>query len=104
MSRLMCGLVVGVVMVWHTPASAQALRCNPNGTQPELNACAYQRFKAADRELNRVYRQVLKKMKKVIMMDRYPEPLQVLNLEILKTLNLFIKQKKTDRLLWIIIK
>ena len=60
----MCGLVMAVVMLWHTPASAQAFRCNPNGTQPELNACAHQRYQAADRELNRVYRQVLKKMKK----------------------------------------
>ncbi|WP_237055042.1 lysozyme inhibitor LprI family protein [Marilutibacter chinensis] len=33
--------------------------CNPDGTQQEMNACAFDEYAAADAELNRVYRAVL---------------------------------------------
>ncbi|PJK07006.1 hypothetical protein CO612_01090 [Lysobacteraceae bacterium NML71-0210] len=43
------------------PALAQppALpRCNPNGNQLEMNACARDEFRTADAELNRIYREI----------------------------------------------
>lgn len=43
-------------------ASAQdQIKCNPAGTQLEMNACAADEFKQADRELNEAYAALLKK-------------------------------------------
>lgn len=35
--------------------------CNPDGAQPEINACYEDDFAAADKELNNVYKALLKK-------------------------------------------
>ena len=40
---------------------ADDFKCNPNGNQAELNACANESFARADKELNRVYQALLQK-------------------------------------------
>ena len=40
-----------------------AFECNPDGNQSEMNACAYDDMKKADRELNRIYKALRNKMK-----------------------------------------
>jgi uncharacterized protein YecT (DUF1311 family) len=37
------------------------IKCNKDGTQLELNVCAYDEFLAADKELNDVYQSLIKK-------------------------------------------
>ena len=37
------------------------IKCNPTGNQLELNACAYDDFAKADKELNQVYQSLIKK-------------------------------------------
>jgi uncharacterized protein YecT (DUF1311 family) len=44
-----------------TPALAQEFKCNPAGSQPELNACAADDFKKADKELNATWQALLRK-------------------------------------------
>jgi uncharacterized protein YecT (DUF1311 family) len=48
---------IGFLLATALPISAIAtdVACNPNGTQPELNGCAYADFKKADDELNALY-------------------------------------------------
>ena len=43
------------------PASAQEPRCQRSGNQAELNACAADDFKQADRELNATWQALLRK-------------------------------------------
>jgi uncharacterized protein YecT (DUF1311 family) len=57
-------LVLVAVLGWQSTAMAQAFSCNEAGNQQELNACALQESERADAELNRVYRQVRKVMRK----------------------------------------
>ena len=40
-------------------AASDGLRCNPEGSQSEMNMCAADDFAAADKALNTVYRDVL---------------------------------------------
>ena len=44
-----------------TPALAQEFKCNPSGSQPELNACATDDFNKADKELNATWQALLRK-------------------------------------------
>lgn len=37
------------------------IKCNPGGAQIEMNACAYDSFVEADKELNQVYKALLRK-------------------------------------------
>lgn len=41
--------------------AADEIKCNPDGAQIELNACARNEFEKADKELNQTYNAVLKK-------------------------------------------
>jgi len=43
------------------PALAQEFKCNPAGSQPELNACATDAFNKADKELNTTWQALLRK-------------------------------------------
>lgn len=44
----------------HMPAWALGdHECDPGGKQSQMNACAKDRFEAADRDLNRVYRELM---------------------------------------------
>lgn len=52
-------------------AFAAGPRCNRDGSQAELNACATDELKAADAELNRVYREVLaRNAKESVFLER----------------------------------
>ena len=42
---------------------ANDIKCNEDGNQLELNKCAYEDFKKADKELNSVYNKIRKKNK-----------------------------------------
>ncbi|AVR97860.1 lysozyme inhibitor LprI family protein [Pseudoduganella armeniaca] len=53
---LMAGLVAS-----STLAAAQEYRCNRAGIQPELEACAADDFKKADKELNATWQALLRK-------------------------------------------
>jgi len=44
-------------------ATESAIECKEDGTQQEMNQCAYDRFQKADKELNSVYNE-LRKVKK----------------------------------------
>lgn len=43
-------------MVWAADDAGDS-RCNPEGTQAEMNVCAYETFDKQDAELNRLYNQ-----------------------------------------------
>ena len=43
---------------------ANEVQCKEDGTQIEMNQCAYEDFEKADKELNRVYKEIRKKNKK----------------------------------------
>lgn len=45
-------LLLGLVALLPLPALAQQPRCDPNGTQMEINACAYEDYARADAALN----------------------------------------------------
>jgi len=42
---------------------ANEIQCKENGNQMEMNQCAYEAFKKADKELNKVYQEVRAKHK-----------------------------------------
>jgi len=52
---------LGICFLVSTPVSGADVKCNPDGAQIEMNACAGDAFHAADRELNQVYQAVLRK-------------------------------------------
>ena len=45
------------------PVHAQPPACNPDGSQSEMNQCAFDDLRKADAELNAAYRQALASMK-----------------------------------------
>jgi uncharacterized protein YecT (DUF1311 family) len=57
--RLLCALLVALCAAAGVAARAQKQRqihpCEGNGSQAEASRCAYEEYKAADAELNRVY-------------------------------------------------
>lgn len=60
--RVFFKIVFAFVSLFATPSfAADSIRCNANGTQIELNACARDEFDKADKELNQVYQQLIKK-------------------------------------------
>lgn len=48
-----------LALVMDTAQAKEGFRCNPAGNQQEMNACALHDYKAADRELNVRYKQVM---------------------------------------------
>ena len=64
-ARLPENLVILFVVVAGCIASgvdaAAEIKCNPDGAQNQINVCAAQDAESADRELNEVYRAVLRK-------------------------------------------
>lgn len=64
--HLLCGFIVAAAAAIFatspfTASAADAARCNPAGTQVEINACAADKLAEADRQLNAVYQSLLKK-------------------------------------------
>ena len=54
-----------IALLWAVSAQAaddDIARCNPQGSQMELNACAWESLHAADAELNATWREVLAKI------------------------------------------
>ena len=53
--------VAGLAMLGASPALAadDEIRCNPNGNQLEMNACAEQDFRASDQKLNERYKSLM---------------------------------------------
>jgi uncharacterized protein YecT (DUF1311 family) len=47
-----------------TAFGADSMRCNPAGSQAEMNACAADQLAEADRQLNAAYQALLKKLAK----------------------------------------
>ena len=46
-----------------TVGSAPAFKCNPNGTQPEINQCAADDYTASDKKLNDTWKSLMAKFK-----------------------------------------
>ena len=44
-------------------AEEPAFKCNPEGNQAELSQCAYDRYQAADKQLNDTWKQLMAKFK-----------------------------------------
>ena len=55
--------IILYVSIFLLSSSAFAFECNPEGNQAEMNQCAYDDFLKADRALNDVYQQLIKKSK-----------------------------------------
>ncbi len=55
------GLVAGLLLCSMAVAAPGDLRCNPAGTQREMNVCAADDFRKADAELNATWQALLKK-------------------------------------------
>ncbi len=53
---ILCLLFVGF-----SSQAKDKIKCNPGGAQLEMNACAYDRFVKADKELNQTYKALLQK-------------------------------------------
>ena len=54
-------LGIAFVVVTNAAEGANVVKCNLSGTQAELNACAYDEFEKADKELNDTYKNLPKK-------------------------------------------
>jgi len=54
-------LVAFIMFVPITSLAGDEIKCNEEGTQIELNACARDAFEKADKELNRTYQALIKK-------------------------------------------
>jgi uncharacterized protein YecT (DUF1311 family) len=62
--QIVCGLLLLVVSNTSLSAGRPAddePKCKENGNQLELNACAFDEFTASDKQMNAVYREILKK-------------------------------------------
>lgn len=44
-------------------AEETAFKCNPEGNQAELNQCSYDRYQAADKQLNATWKKLMAKFK-----------------------------------------
>jgi uncharacterized protein YecT (DUF1311 family) len=51
--------IIPLLWIVSSPVSAQEIKCDPAGTQAEMNACAAENAEAADDELNAAYRAVI---------------------------------------------
>lgn len=59
MYRFICYLIAASPIA--ALASEDVIRCNPAGTQSEMNICAKKEFAQADKELNDAYKSLIKK-------------------------------------------
>jgi uncharacterized protein YecT (DUF1311 family) len=57
----MRALLIALALATASPAIAQQLNCD--GPTPVMNQCVFQAYEAADRDLNRVWKQVLATIK-----------------------------------------
>ena len=58
--RTLLPVLAPLILLWATSALADDdVGCNPDGTQMEMNACAFDDLQAADDELNAVYREAM---------------------------------------------
>ena len=57
----MLSIALAFIAAPATAWAADAVKCNPAGTQVELNACAADELNEADQKLNKVYAALLKK-------------------------------------------
>lgn len=61
--RMLAPATLLVLTMVVLPSVAASPACNPDGSQPEMNACAQDELELADAELNAVYLQVLEHSK-----------------------------------------
>jgi uncharacterized protein YecT (DUF1311 family) len=54
-------LMILIALAVTTVSANDEIRCNPDGNQIELNACARDDFSKADSELNKTYQALIKK-------------------------------------------
>lgn len=78
MKKILLALMLALLS--STTLFANEIQCKENGNQMELNQCAYDEFKEADKELNKIYNEVREKHKK----DK-----------------LYLKNLKTSQKLWL---
>ena len=52
-----------LTLLFSTTLYANNIKCNPSGNQMQMNQCAYEDFKKADKELNSVYKKLRAKNK-----------------------------------------
>lgn len=52
-----------LILLFNTTLNANYTQCNEEGTQMQMNQCAYEEFQKADKELNKVYKTLLNKKK-----------------------------------------
>ncbi|HZG27712.1 MAG TPA: lysozyme inhibitor LprI family protein [Ensifer sp.] len=58
--RRMLPVLAPLFVLWATSALADdEMKCNPEGTQQEMNICAWDDFQKADDELNAVYKKAV---------------------------------------------
>ncbi len=60
-------VLMGILLVWGlsqaTVWANDAVKCNHDGNQAELNACAYEDYQAADKKLNETWKKLITKFK-----------------------------------------
>lgn len=72
--------IVILILLLSSTLFANDIQCKEDGTQMEMNQCAYEAFQKADQELNKVYNEVRQKNKE----DK-----------------LFLKNLKTSQRVWL---
>ncbi|RLA70374.1 MAG: hypothetical protein DRG09_03415 [Epsilonproteobacteria bacterium] len=55
--------LLSLILLLGTTLYANAIQCKEDGNQREMNLCAYEDFKKADKELNKVYKALRAKNK-----------------------------------------
>lgn len=56
-------VLLAIAFAFFSSAEAQtAIKCNPSGTQAEMNTCAADSYKKADAELNATYKKLMAKV------------------------------------------
>lgn len=53
--------ILCLLLVSSSSLAEGTVKCNPGGAQLEMNACAYDSFVKADKELNQIYKTLLRK-------------------------------------------
>jgi uncharacterized protein YecT (DUF1311 family) len=57
--RIIASLFLSCGLATTSASAADDIACRRDGTQQEMNACAFQDYQEADRALNRTYREVM---------------------------------------------
>lgn len=63
MQKWITGLLVLIVMSSAAFAQDDTLKCNPEGTQIEMNVCAAEDYQKADKKLNETWKKLMVKFK-----------------------------------------